>query len=320
MADPIQTGFLKKEELLQKGYMLLAQKQYDHAIKHFGQLLSMDPNDSRVLVGMASAYQHKKKPDEAIRYAQRALEIDPAYHYAYDVLAEIYFINKNDYVKAEEYALKSLELYPFDSTTYSLLAQIYYFQKYYPACYEYANNALSIDPLNYVAHMVLGLYYWHIPNYPEAEEHYKACLALAPNNPTVYGNYGLLSMAFSQNKMGYELLKEAVSLNPEDTFLQESFREAYIRNNIFYAPLYWLTGGRFDDVYIIYTNIVLLALLAFIIQLPIIPKVVDVILLGILILNLIMLFVMVIYRFVMRFAINRFYSWHIKIGALHKII
>ncbi|MEW5818733.1 MAG: tetratricopeptide repeat protein [Cyanobacteriota bacterium] len=299
---------------------MLSQKQFDQAIQIFNDLLSDDPNDPEALVGLASAYQHKNKPDEAIKLAEKALESNPSYHYAYDVLSEIYFINKSNYLKAEEYALKSLQIDPFSSSTYSLLAQIYYFQKYFPQCHEYATKALNLDPLNYVAHMALGLYYCHVPDYEKAEEHYKACLSIAPESSVAYGNYGLLNLAFAQNKMGYNLLREAVRLNPDDRFLQESFREAYIRNNPFYAPLYWITKGVFDDVYIIYANVIFMFIVGFTAQLPFITGLLKVLLIIIFIFNLGSLLTMVIYRFIMRFFINRFYSWHIKKGALHKII
>lgn len=313
-------NIVNRQNLIQQGYLLLNQKLYDHAVRIFSNILSQNPEDVEALVGLASSYQHQNKTEEAIKIAKTALEINPTYFYAYDILAEIYFINKNDYLKAEEFALKSLDIEPYSSYTYSLLSQIYYFQKRFDACYDYAIESLNIDPENYVAHMALGLYYYHIPDFDKAEEHYRACLAIAPNSSVVYGNYGLLNLAFAKNIMGYKLLKEAVRLNPEDSFLQESFREAYIRNHPVYAPLNWLSGGKFDDVYIIYAIIILMMLAAFLVRIHILPKFIEVMLLVIFLFCVILFLLLVFYRLITRSIINYYYSWAIKTGKLSKIV
>jgi tetratricopeptide (TPR) repeat protein len=318
----INTGFEpgQRNLTIHKGYLLLGQKLYDQAYKVFSDLLSHNPQDYEALVGLASVFQHKNKTDDSIKIALRAIEINPEYYHAYDILAEIYFINKNDYIKAEEFALKSLELEPFASSTYSLLAQIYFFQRQYDSCYYYANQALMLDPENYIAHMALGLYYYQIPDFEKAKEHYKACLAIAPNCSVVYGNYGNLNLTFAENKMGYELIREALRLNPSDRFLQESFREAFIRNNPFYAPLYWATNSRFDDVYLIYILLVSMITAAFLSQIPLIPDFIKALLIYTFLFTTFFMLFLVFYRFIIRFLVNIYYSWCIKTNRLAKII
>ena len=320
MSSISPSGHLNKEVIIKQGFLLIGQRQYDHAIKLFSDLLSSDPEDTEVLVGLACAYNYKKKIDQAIDLAERAIAINPTSYYAFDILAEIYFLNKNDYDKALEFANKSLEINPFSSSTFSLMAQIYYFKREYKLCFVMANSALEFDPNNYMAHMALGLYYYHMSDFNKAEEHYKACLALAPDCYAVYCNYGLLNMAFFNNEMGYKLLREAVKLNPEEKFLQETFREAYINNHIAYSPLSKLTKGYFNDVYLLYGNIVFMFVFAFISRIPNIPVLIRNILIILFLLNFVSLFALVIYRFIVGFIIDKYYSWAINNGKLSKII
>jgi tetratricopeptide (TPR) repeat protein len=320
MNRPAGIQTIQRSSMINKGYLSLSHRLYDHAFNIFSDLLIDDPNDYDALVGLASVYQHTKKTEDAIKTAYRAVAVNPELHPAYDVLAEIFFINKDDYGKAEEFALKSLEIQPYDSSTYSLLAQIYYFQRRFDDCQNFAIQALMLDPENYVAHMALGLYYYSIPNFQKAEEHYKACLKIAPNSSMVYGNYALLNMSFARNRMGYKLLREALSLSPDDKFLQESFREAYIRNNPFYAPLYWVTDGKIDDVYIIYGLMILMLIAAFSHQIPFMPEIIKMALAIILLFSVGFLLTMVFYRLFLRFIINRLYNWSIKRGKLVDII
>lgn len=320
MSEKLLSTSESKRNLVAKAYLLLNEKLYDHAIKIFQDLLSMDPNDPEVLTGLSAVYMRKDQTKKALELAYQALNKDPSFYYAYDILAEIYFINKKDAFKAEEYAHKSLELNPYDSSTYSLLSQIYYFQKKYEECYVYASQALQIDPENYVAHMALGLYYAHIPNYDKVEEHFKICLSIAPNSSIVYGHFGLLNLAFSKNEVGYKLLREALRLNPTDKFLQENFREAFIRNNPFYAPLYYLSSGLFDDVYIIYIALLGITILGFFAQYNHWPKIINFLIFLAIILGIVVMLFIVIYRFIMRFSVNTFYNWAIKKGVLVKYL
>lgn len=311
---------IDSQGLIAKAYLLLSQKKYDHAIRIFSNLVAQFPDDPEIIIGLASAYQYKGETKLAIQTTEHVLQLDPNYYYAYTILAEIYFFNKNDYNLAEKYILKSIEINPFESSSYSLLAQICYYNNFYEKSYYYAVEALELDPLNYVAHMVLGLYYVHVPNFEKAEEHYRACLSLAPNNAAVYCNYGMLQLSFAQNEMGYRLLREAVKLNPQEPFLQETFREAFIRNNFFYSPLNKVTNGLIDDSYILYTNIIILVLLPYFFKVEIISDFIRVGIFILWILNILILFSVLGYRFVIRFIINWYYSNAIVKGTLASII
>lgn len=316
----INTSNINTTRLINEGYMLLNQRMYDNAIKHFLSVLSFEPKNVEALVGLASAYQYTNKIEAALKTAFIALEIDPEFYYTYIILSEIYFINKHDYFKAEEYALKSLEFNPFNSAAYSLLAQIYLFQKKYSDCYQQAHRSLELDPENYVAHMVIGLYYFHTSNFNKAEEHYKKSLEIAPNSSTVFCNYGLLNLAYAKNTIGYKLLREAVKLKPEDKYLQDALREAFIRNSVLYSPLSKLTNGKLDDVYILYSTILAVMIISFLYNIPIIPIIFKKILILLFLLNAFLVIIMVIYRLIMRSLINQFYSWAVKSGNLSKYI
>lgn len=307
---------------LQRGYLLIQQKKYTRAIEHFINILSDFPDDDHILTALSIAYYHNNKTFKAINTSLTALSINPENHQAYETLAWIYFTSKNDNELALEHALKALNLKPDDASIHSLLAQIYYFQRNYNKCYSFAAKALELDPENHSAYMVLGLYYYEFQKLEQSEQYFSKCLEIAPNSADVFCNYGLISLEFAQNKKGYELLKEAVKLNPDVQFYQKSFKEGFIRNHFLYFPI---NVVNFDTTFpymlaFTITSWILCAMISQLEDLQILPTVIGKITILFTIFFCFLLVLLMIYKIIIRLILLRIYQNAINKGRLHKII
>jgi tetratricopeptide (TPR) repeat protein len=102
------------------------QKDYDRAETLFQELLKENPKNATVLnyVGYMLA-DRGVRLDEAVRYVEQALEIEPANGAYLDSLGWAYF-KLNDLEKAEKYLLQAVELVKNDPVMYDHLGDLYY--------------------------------------------------------------------------------------------------------------------------------------------------------------------------------------------------
>lgn len=240
-----------KELAIYKGYFLIEQNKNKEALKHFKALVGIYPADSNVLLGLAIAYSTVEQILKAIKTTEKALSFDPYNVEAYTFLCEIYSIKGLDYIKAETNGFKALELSPEDPYLHALMAQLYFHRNMQSQCHHFAVKALDINPENELAHMVLGLYYENKKNYTKAKEHYYKSLELAPNDPITIANLALLNINLAKTAEGYELMKDAIRVAPENKVLQDTFKEAYIQNHKAYRPITWLNKGNNHWIYVV---------------------------------------------------------------------
>lgn len=101
------------------------QKDYDRAENLFKELLKDNPRNATVLnyVGYMLA-DRGIRLDEAVRYVQQALEIEPSNGAYLDSLGWAYF-KLNDLEKAEQYLLKAVGLVKNDPVMYDHLGDLY---------------------------------------------------------------------------------------------------------------------------------------------------------------------------------------------------
>lgn len=310
------------ENLLTKGLLLIERGLYKHAIEYFTGLLANDPNNFSIYYYISLCHYHNGKPKEGLAAAFKAIELNPEYYHAYDIIAWTYFTHKKDFQNAEKFALEALNLNPNSADIYALLSHIYLFDNKYNLSFECATESLKQDPENYIAHLTLGIYHYSFNNFDKSQQHLLKCLQLAPNSSAGYLNYGLLSIEFAKTKQGYELLREAIKLNPEEKFYQKCFKKAFIVNHILYKPI---IITKLDYYFPYYLSIILFGfifsgMISFIEFIRQTNTFFGSLIAIILFLALNITILLVIYKFIISIILNIIYSYAIKNSTLHKII
>ena len=126
----------------QRADILMARKMYREAI----DLYQEGPRDSAVIwnkVGIA--YHQMLQVDEARKYYEKAIKLNPNYSEAINNLGTVHYAKKN-YRRAITQYLKALKLTPKSASIYSNLGTAQFARKRYKEASESYQKALALDP------------------------------------------------------------------------------------------------------------------------------------------------------------------------------
>ena len=123
------------------------QERYDEALRTYQRLEQLDSNLPAIIFGaMASIYHfHKKMLPEALRYAQKALEVDANSWRVHNLLGVIY-TDMKEFEQATDAFRAAMRLAPNEPMSHSDLAKVYLAQGRYDEALESANTAVRLAP------------------------------------------------------------------------------------------------------------------------------------------------------------------------------
>jgi tetratricopeptide (TPR) repeat protein len=125
-----------------RGDIYMARKMYREAIEVYKD----GPSDSAVLLNKTGiAFHQMLDLNDAKKYYQRAVKIDPRYAEAINNLGTIEYSRKN-YRRAVGLYKRALRLSPKSASIYSNLGTGYFARKDYKAATEAFRKALALDP------------------------------------------------------------------------------------------------------------------------------------------------------------------------------
>ncbi len=126
----------------QRGDILMARKMYREAIDVYRE----GPLDSSVIWNkLGIAYHQMTQVDEARKYYERAVKLNPKYAEAINNLGTVYYAKKS-YRRAVNQYVKALKLTPNSASVYSNLGTAQFARKRYKEALEAYQKALSLDP------------------------------------------------------------------------------------------------------------------------------------------------------------------------------
>ena len=127
-----------------------------------------------------------------------------------------YYMNAEEYDKAEEMYKKAIELNPKDDTGYTGLAWNYLHMGECDKAVEIFKKAIQINPRNEGNYIELGRRYMFAEEYDEAEEMYKKAIEVNPKSGGGYAGLGWYCINTGQYDKAEEMYKKAIELNPKD--------------------------------------------------------------------------------------------------------
>ena len=129
----------------EKACIAIFNKQYDEAIKYFNIALELDPNYAEAYCGLGFIYAEGKQDyEEAVKYYSKAIELDPNHALAYYGLGDVYKDGKKDYEKAIKYYKIAIESMVDYEHAYRKLGIVYAELKDTKKAIECLNEALRI--------------------------------------------------------------------------------------------------------------------------------------------------------------------------------
>ncbi|MFH0888218.1 MAG: tetratricopeptide repeat protein [Planctomycetota bacterium] len=166
-------------------------------------------------------------PDYKIKTAKKALEIDPGYGEAYQVMGYAYK-DKMVYNKAFEYFSKAIEKSPALIYSYFERAKITaYIRNNLEGAIPDFNKVIELDLNSHIGYCAKGNISYYEKNYDDAITHYHKAIEINPNYAEAFYNLGSTYKEKSDFSEAITNFNRAIELNP-------NYEEAYnIRGLVF---------------------------------------------------------------------------------------
>ena len=145
-------------------------KNYDESILSYKKLMTFQPSNKDLYMGLASVYENKLQIDSVLNIMNRLLVADPSYAPALGKLGEMYGKYLNNLDKSIEYMMKAFAITPNDASLLENLGVAYGIKKDYKKSIEYFNKSLEIKPDNPQTYINLSGSYFSSGNKQKAAE------------------------------------------------------------------------------------------------------------------------------------------------------
>ncbi|MBN3293624.1 CDC27 protein, partial [Polypterus senegalus] len=144
-------------------------------------LTDMDKNSPEAWCVAGNCFSLQREHDIAIKFFQRAIQVDPGFAYAYTLLG-------HEFVLTEELE-KAL------------------------ACFR---NAIRVNPRHYNAWYGLGMIYYKQEKFTLAEIYFKKALGINPQSSVLLCHVGVVQHALKKSEHALETLNKAINIDPKN--------------------------------------------------------------------------------------------------------
>ncbi|KAH0626899.1 hypothetical protein JD844_002192, partial [Phrynosoma platyrhinos] len=144
-------------------------------------LTDMDKNSPEAWCAAGNCFSLQREHDIAIKFFQRAIQVDPNYAYAYTLLG-------HEFVLTEELE-KAL------------------------ACFR---NAIRMNPRHYNAWYGLGMIYYKQEKFSLAEMHFQKALHINPQSSVLLCHIGVVQHALKKSEKALDTLNKAINIDPKN--------------------------------------------------------------------------------------------------------
>ena len=145
------------------------------------ELIELDKNAPETWCASGNCFSLQKEHETAIKFLQRAIQINPDFAYAYTLLGhELVLTEEMDHASAS------------------------------------FRSAIRIDPRHYNAWYGLAMIYYKQERYDLAEVHYRKAVNICPSNPALRCHLGVVTHALKKTTQALEILDEAIRMDPKN--------------------------------------------------------------------------------------------------------
>ncbi|UCC41308.1 MAG: tetratricopeptide repeat protein [Candidatus Aminicenantes bacterium] len=197
------------------GLFYLNEGNIEEAIRYFNKALSLNPRYALALNSIGMAYLMSAKFQDAINYFEKCLEINPGLTEAHNNLGVAYqemgFI---DQAEKEFRTALADEKYKSKDLAYFNLARLYVLKERLQEALEYVERALGLNTRNVQALNLKGIIYEKQGDFPEAIRSYRQAAKYMPNDIDLNFN---LAVAYFKNNQFLEARTIFENIYPQAT-------------------------------------------------------------------------------------------------------
>jgi tetratricopeptide (TPR) repeat protein len=176
----------EKERLyIEASYAERIEKLPDKRFSILNQMVKKFPREKRIYISLGSYYRHKLMYKEAVLNLNKALELDPEFGQAINLLATTYSDMKN-YDKAIEYYNRYASVFPGDADPFESIGDLYFNLGELNKALESFKKALEIKP-DFGSGLRIAYIYVLKENYTEAIKWLDHYISTIPSPIQAYG-------------------------------------------------------------------------------------------------------------------------------------
>ena len=197
--------------LIHMGDLLIASKQLDEASKFYNQALALDPSASQALAGLVAVDLERKQPAQALRRMQDQLTRVPASTSLYTLLGQVELRNQDE-GKAEEAFQKAIDLDKHNTQALLFLGNTEAARGAVDQAIANYQRGIQNNPREVNLYVSLGSLFERQGNWQRAEDSYNQALQIQSDN------------AIAANNLAYLMLEHGGNVNVALTLAQTGRR------------------------------------------------------------------------------------------------
>jgi eukaryotic-like serine/threonine-protein kinase len=208
------------------GRVYVGRGKYEDAVEQFRQAVNLEPISDEHFTGLAAAYEHLGRLDEAEKAYLQAIKLRPYYSVAYNSAGLFYLLSAARYKQAEEMFRKAVAVAPEDFRGYGNLGSALALQGRYREAIASLQRSVSLRATA-EGYSNLATAYFGLRRFEDAARNYERALALDNKQYEVWGNLGDAyhwipgkdGKAEGAYRKAISLAQEQASINPRDPYL-----------------------------------------------------------------------------------------------------
>lgn len=206
------------------GHENISEGKFDQAINNFNSAIELEPNMAEAYNCRGIAYRNIGRYELAIEDFSAALDLDHSMAASYNNRGLSYF-NIDDYDKALSDFSFAIQLYPSLGNAFYNRGNLYASIGFHEKAISDYDLAIKNNPSFSVAYNNRGLSYLELGDNLCAIEDFNKALELNEKLFPAYYNRGLAHQRLGELKSALSDLEIAITLQPDDTQLQNKFDE-----------------------------------------------------------------------------------------------
>ena len=189
------------------------QGKIDHAAAEALKAVEADPSNATARGFHASSLSELGQDEEAIKEAERAVELNPADSAAYLNLA--FSAKRSDPEHAIAEARHAIELGPENSSAYQLLMNCLFESRRYSEAVELGRDWVTVSPYDAAAHSALGTALAESHDFVSAAQHVGYVMMLRPEVEQAHAHLRQILLSMAKEPDGLERLRDIAANAPD---------------------------------------------------------------------------------------------------------
>ncbi len=224
----------------------ISQGDYEGAVKHLNDCLSIDPNSAYLHRTLAKTLALMGKLEKAEQEAKTALELDPSDADSYLTLGTIY-LKAEKAASAETVLKRGRVKHPLDEQILITLAEALLNQGKAEDAVLIMNEYLHLNPQSPTIHYLLGQVYLNLGHGPQAEAQFKKALEYDPAFYMALRDLRDIYIASEQYGKAARVLHRLLYYYPQDIDFRTQLAQILISQKNFEQALNVLERGKAES-------------------------------------------------------------------------